>query len=150
MPVDIHHKLKPLYFFPNTSEVFSQKKLNENWHLQIVFLSEQVYINQPKICDANWLICKSISTPRFLSSNYFFHLFFCFIFDQNVDDEVLVSLEVVVYRMSLKSEILDLFLQRNIQRYNLKITFKGPRGNVKSGKGEGIVRKVFKRVFNVV
>lgn len=59
-------------------------------------------------------------------------------------------MEVVVHRMNLKSEILDLFLQKNILRYNLKITLKLPRGNVESGEGEGMVRDVFKQVFNVM
>ena len=50
--------------------------------------------------------------------------------------------------MNLKGEILDLFLQKGILRYNLKITVKDPRGNVESGEGEGVVRNVLCSFFN--
>ena len=44
--------------------------------------------------------------------------------------------------MNFKGEILDLFLQKDIPRYNLKKTVKDPRGNVESGEGEGVVKDV--------
>ena len=50
--------------------------------------------------------------------------------------------------MNLKGEILALFLQKDILRYNLKITVKDQRGNVESGKGEGVVRDVLCSFFN--
>ena len=50
--------------------------------------------------------------------------------------------------MNLKGEILALFLQKDILRYNLKITVKDKRGNVESGKGEGVVRDVLCSFFN--
>ena len=119
--------------------VRESKNSNENWHLQIAFLlSEEVYIIQPKKSDANWLICKSISTHKFLSSNYIFQFFF--ILDQSFVDEVLVSTKVMVHRMNLKDEIIDLFLQKDILRYNLKISVKDPRGKEKVRSGTFYVR----------
>ena len=50
--------------------------------------------------------------------------------------------------MNLKGDILDLFLQKDILGYNLKITVKDPRGNVDSGEGEGVVWKDLCSFFN--
>ena len=44
--------------------------------------------------------------------------------------------------MNFKGEILDLFLQKDIPRYNLKKTVKDARGNVESGEGEGVVKDI--------
>ena len=50
--------------------------------------------------------------------------------------------------MNLKGEILDLFLQKDILRYNLKITVKVPSGNFESGEGEDVARDVLCSFFN--
>ena len=71
-----------------------------------------------------------------------------FILDQSFDEEVLVSKEVIVHRMNLKSEVLNLSLQKDILRYNSKITVKDPRGNIESGEGEGVVSDVLYSFFN--
>ena len=60
----------------------------------------------------------------------------------------MVSNEVMVHRMILKGEILDLLLQKDVLRYNLKITVKDPRGNAESREGEGVVRDVLCSFFN--
>ena len=153
MPVDLHYKLWPLYFFVNTTEVFSQKKLRNRIKINIFrpfFIWRGLHKSGKKnVVIIGWFAKVSLRLGFSLQITFFI-FFFCFVFDQNFDDEVLVSMEVVVHRMNLKSEILDLFLQKNILWYNLKITLKLPRGNVESGEGEGMVRDVFKQVFNVV
>ena len=50
--------------------------------------------------------------------------------------------------MNLKGEILDLFLQKDILRYNLKITVKDPRGNVEFRGREVVVRDVLCSFLN--
>ena len=83
-----------------------------------------------------------------LSFSLFELLFsFLFIWDQSFDDEVLVSKEVIVHKMHLKGEILELFLQKDILRYNLKITVKGSTGNGESREGEGVVKDVLCSFF---
>ena len=104
-------------------------------------MSEEAYIIQPKKCDANSLICKSTSTHKILFFRIIFFIFL-FILDKSFDDEVLVSKEVIVHKMNFKGEILDLFLQKDIPRYNLKKTVKDARGNVESGEGEGVVKDI--------
>ena len=147
MPVDLHYKLWPLYFFVNTTEVFSQKKLRNRIKINI-FRPFSIWRGLHKSGKKNvviigWFAKVSLRLGFSLQITFFIFFFlFCFwpkLWWWSIGFNGSCSSQDEFEEWNSWP-----FLQKNILWYNLKITLKLPRGNVESGEGEGMVRDVFK------
>ena len=68
------------------------------------------------------------------------HIYYLFL--DNSYNEVLVSKRVTLHRLSIHSELLELFQDETILDYDLKVTLIDPRGKEEKGVGVGLMKEV--------
>jgi len=72
---------------------------------------------------------------------------FVIIADISLDEEVLVSRDARIHRINLKEELLTLFKNEDILKYNLRFIVIDPRGVEENGVGDGVARDVICSFF---
>lgn len=59
------------------------------------------------------------------------------------DDEVLIRKDVQLNRGQIKTQLIELFKDKNIFSYDLQFTLLDVRGREEEGRGTGVTREVF-------
>lgn len=75
------------------------------------------------------------------------HSFIIFI-DWETDNEVILVKHIQVHRVNVRKELVELFSDAEILKYELSLTVIDPRGEEELGVGEGVVRDIICLFFN--
>ena len=70
-----------------------------------------------------------------------------FLLDSSVDDEVILMRHVEFHRSLIKTEMMDLFKDKNILNFKLNVTLIDSRGEPEPGVGVGVEREALSLFF---